>query len=185
MSNFKNRVSNNPSRRRLRRVSDGHEEIFDIIRDEGQEGVTEQGTLLDAKFFEDLVNSVETKQGPPGPMGPQGIQGDFRWRGTWQQGATYQFSDVVHFGGSAFVCQGVNVSQAPLTGNGWTLFASKGDKGDKGDRGETGDKGDLSIIKLEVRSDGNLWLMTPNETSPLRLETNPSSPHYGHLFLRV
>lgn len=69
------------------------------------------------------------------------------YKRVWKEGLSYQRSDVVTFGGSAFLAM-KDTTDKPETSDSWVLWVKRGRDGKdgkslKGDRGDKGEKGDV------------------------------------------
>lgn len=70
--------------------------------------------------------------GPAGPTGPTGPAGLAKFRGAWNNQATYNPEDAVGHNGSTWFSKVTNTGVTPVEGSTWTLIASKGDPGPQG-----------------------------------------------------
>jgi hypothetical protein len=89
-------------------------------------------------------------------------------RGTYREGETYEYLDVVASGGSSFVARADD--PGPCPGAGWQLIASagragkpgpKGECGEPGPRGERGLPGQAGLTILSWQIDRERYRATP------------------------
>ena len=107
--------------------------------------------------------------GPQGPIGPKGDKPSHTWSGT-----NLQFENSNGTPGNSVNLKGEKGNKPAHTWNGTSLIFENPD-GTPGSsvnlKGEQGEKGDLGFFRMEMRN-GDLWLVTPNETSPLHINQN-------------
>jgi hypothetical protein len=98
--------------------------------------------------------------------------------GTYSEGETYSFLNIVALGGSSFVARADD--PGPCPGDGWQLIASAGragKPGPMGERGEPGLRGERGPPGLNIESwklEPERYLLTPilqggHEGSPVNL----------------
>lgn len=95
----------------------------------------EPGVVASWRIF--AARGEDGEAGDAGPIGPQGEPGiGGVVRGTWTNTATYYASNIVSYGGSAWVASNNVVSALPPgIGSEWTLLVAKGDTGLQGPAG--------------------------------------------------
>jgi hypothetical protein len=81
--------------------------------------------------------------GATGATGTNGVTGPtgafaFTWRGPWQTGVPYVYSDAVQYGGSTWYCINNNTNAIPdANASNWQLLAAAGSTGPTGPTGGT------------------------------------------------
>lgn len=85
--------------------------------------------------FLERPHSIKGEPGDPGPV----------WRGQWSSGTSYSAKDIVHNGGSVYICTQAHTASSdnePGVGANWDLFwdlfAARGEQGPQGPQGPAG-----------------------------------------------
>ncbi|MEY9235157.1 hypothetical protein ABIF68_003668 [Bradyrhizobium japonicum] len=98
--------------------------------------------------------------------------------GTYREGESYSFLNIVALGGSSFVAR--TDDPGPCPGEGWQLIASagrpgkQGQKGERGEQGQRGERGAVAPTILGWKIDRERYCATPimsdnSEVEPLQL----------------
>jgi len=115
----------------------------------------------DADWYLIAAQGAQGVTGATGVQGPQGFNGiNLVPKGAWNSATSYNASDCVTYGGSAWQCTASNTNQTPQAGSYWSLFVgvgpqgtagTNGTNGAQGSQGSQGQQGSAGIGNVQVR----------------------------------
>ena len=134
-------------------------------------------------------NGIDGKVGPQGPAGPASRDGrdgrdgaGFVWRGNFKPDTLYSPNDVVHYGGSSYICIKSNKGKPPSgTREYWGLVAEAGSHGGGGGGTSGGASATSSLTgaQAEVLSHWTYDESTRRLVSDKAIETTLNSMYLG------